>query len=112
MDLVPLDRALVRPEAGELPIRTQVVVPSGAEEAGRAGDEGFDGDAVARAEGRDGAAAAQDDARGLVPEGVGAADKEVADAAGVPEVHVRTADAGCLDVEEDVVAGEGGGGDG
>lgn len=53
-----------------------------------ADDVGFDGDAVAKLEVRDGRVLGQNDAGGFVAEDVGAGDDHGADTAGVPEVNI------------------------
>lgn len=89
-------------------VPADVVPPRGAQLAGAAGQADLEGDVVAGPEVRDGGADGGDDARGLVAEGEGLADLDVAVAEVGEVVQVGAAEAGGLDVHEDVGGGQGG----
>lgn len=72
----------------EAHVEAAVVAACEAGFAGVADDVGFDGDAVAGAEVRDGGVRGEDDAGGFVAEDVRVCYDHGADAAGVPEVDV------------------------
>lgn len=98
---------MVRIHARERNVLAQVVLALLAQEALLAGDAGLDGDPVAGLQARHAVAAPDDDAGGLVAEDAVALEDERADAARLPEVHVRAADPGRLDVQQHLAGARG-----
>lgn len=87
---------------GELHLGAEVVLARQAAGAAAAWITRLDGDAVADLEGGHGVADLSDDAGGLVAQDHGLGQGELADAAMLPVVDVRAADAGVCDGDEDV----------
>lgn len=91
---------MVRIHPRESNVLAQVVLALLAQEALLTRHAGLDGDPVAGFQVRHAIAAPDDNAGGLVAEDAVALEHERADAARLPEVHVRAADPGRLDVQQ------------
>lgn len=92
----------------ELHAAADIVPPLVAVLAALAGKANLEGDAVAGPQGGDAIAGGEDGAAGLVAEGEGFADEDVAVAEVVEVVQVGAAEAGGLYGDLDFVAGRGG----